>query len=631
MSKTLIFVVWCVFYSFISSAQSQDSLQNILSLKEVVVSASKIPLERKETAKQVLTITADQISKSEGKDLAQLLNEHSGIIVNGAYSNPGKNRDVFIRGASSEYTLILVDGIPISDAAGLGGAFDLRLLPLHQVEKIEILKGSQSTLYGSDAIAGVINIVTKSPGNDAFSLYGSLSTGSLNTTKSSLGVTGKRGIIGYNVGYSRLFTEGLSEAKDNVDTLDFDKDGSLRNAIQANLEITPVNSFKISPFILYTDFDGNFDAGAFSDAPNTFNSEVFNPGARISYSPGRLGITGLYNFIQTDRTFNSTFGESIFEGRIHNYDLFANYELNENFQLIGGIYAQHAKILDDQGIEEDPYFAITSPYISFLATGLQNFNAELSYRLNSHSEFGNHSTYSTALSYDLSSNITAFSSYTTGFKSPNLNQLFGSFGPNPDLKPQISASYEVGTQFNFLDRKLTGQFVYFDRSIEDVITFDFTNGYQNQNEQNDQGLEAELTYQLSNKWSVMAHYNYVDGEVTAPLTAERDTTFFNLIRRPKHSFVITLNAEPSENFFISLQGQYYGVRTDSFFNSNTFQSEAVKLDPYFLVNAYLEYKAVNDQLIFFADLKNITDTDFTESTGFSTIGFNLQTGVRFRL
>ena len=191
MSKKLILGGWCIFFSLITAAQSQDSLQNVISLNEIVVSASKIPLEKKETAKPVQIIDHDQIQRSEGKDLAQLLHEQSGIIINGAFSNPGKNKDVFIRGASGQYTLILIDGIPITDAAGIGGAFDLRLLPLQQVERIEILKGSQSTLYGSDAIAGVINIITRSPKDGAVSVEGALSAGSLNTSQASLSISGK--------------------------------------------------------------------------------------------------------------------------------------------------------------------------------------------------------------------------------------------------------------------------------------------------------------------------------------------------------------------------------------------------------------------------------------------------------
>jgi len=172
MNRKLIFAGWFAMLGHITSAQKQDSLQNVIALEEVVITASKIPITQRESAKPVQIIGKEKILRSEGKDLSQLLNEQTGIIVNGAYSNPVKNKNVFIRGASNQYALILLDGIPITDASGLGGAFDLRMIPLQQIERIEILKGSQSTLYGSDAVAGVINVITKSPGEDDFSLAG---------------------------------------------------------------------------------------------------------------------------------------------------------------------------------------------------------------------------------------------------------------------------------------------------------------------------------------------------------------------------------------------------------------------------------------------------------------------------
>jgi vitamin B12 transporter len=101
-------------------------------------------------------VTHEQIEKSYGKSLSQILTEQTGLLINGANSNPGKDKSVFLRGASNKYTLILLDGIPVNDPAGFGGAVDLRLFPVDQIDHIEILKGSQSTLYGSDAIAGVL-------------------------------------------------------------------------------------------------------------------------------------------------------------------------------------------------------------------------------------------------------------------------------------------------------------------------------------------------------------------------------------------------------------------------------------------------------------------------------------------
>ena len=135
----MVLAGWFVIFGQVAFAQQesilpQDSLlQGSLqekTLGEVMITASKTPLSQRETAKPVQVISRETIEKSAGKDLSQVLNEQAGILVNGAYSNPGQTKGLFVRGAGSEYTLILVDGIPLTDASGVGGAFDLRLLPL---------------------------------------------------------------------------------------------------------------------------------------------------------------------------------------------------------------------------------------------------------------------------------------------------------------------------------------------------------------------------------------------------------------------------------------------------------------------------------------------------------------------
>lgn len=139
------------------NAQVADTLD----LGEVVITASKTPTSERETTKPVTTITQAEIRKTPGLTVSELLNRQTGIMINGAASSPGKDKSVYLRGAATQYTLILIDGFPVTDPSSEGGAFDLRLLSLENVERIEIVKGSMSTLYGSDAIAGVINIITK--------------------------------------------------------------------------------------------------------------------------------------------------------------------------------------------------------------------------------------------------------------------------------------------------------------------------------------------------------------------------------------------------------------------------------------------------------------------------------------
>ena len=152
--KKKIFIAAAVLIS--SYAQAQDSTK---LLDEVVITATKFPLKTSATGKVLNVITQEELQKAGGRDITQLITEKTGVYINGFNSNIGKDKSVYVRGANPAFTLITIDGIPVYDASGIGGNFDLRNMAIDNVERIEILKGSQSTLYGSDAIAGVMNIV----------------------------------------------------------------------------------------------------------------------------------------------------------------------------------------------------------------------------------------------------------------------------------------------------------------------------------------------------------------------------------------------------------------------------------------------------------------------------------------
>lgn len=630
MSKSALLLAVFGLCTIRAITQSDAVVADTVTTDAVVVTAAKSPTPLRQTAKPLQIIPRSVIERNVGKDLPQLLQEQAGFIVNGAYSNPSKDKSLFLRGATNDLTLLLIDGQPIVDPSGPGGAIDLRLLPLAQIERIEILKGSQSTLYGSDAIAGVVNLITRKSGERPFGVYGNAAYGSLNTLNATAGVNGQASIFDYNVNVTRNSTDGISEARPEDDRADFDDDGFEQLGIQANLGVAVTEQLRIQPFFRYTDFDGDYDGGAFTDADNRFEGEVLNTGAMVQLNTPGVRANLNYSYTNTDRIFDDVFGLSTFEGRFHQVDAYANVPLGKQLEALVGANFQSFQLIGDSGTEVDPTESIVSPYLTLLYSPNNRLHAEVGYRYNNHSSFGSNSNVSVAAGYWLIDDFKVFGNFTTGFKAPTLSQLFGPFGANPDLDPQTSQSVELGLQYGTATGDLFGRATYFNRQLEDVIAFNFATGFFNQDEQNDQGLEIELNWQVLEALQLRAQYTYVTGEVTTPSGTGQDTTFNNLLRRPEHSFQVFAGFQPTEALFVSANAQYIGERTDLFFDPVTFAPSEVTLDAYVLLNLYAEYQLLSDRLTIFADVKNVLDADFSEVVGFNNLGFNILGGVRFR-
>lgn len=634
MSKILKYILLsalvCLFSTTIYAQNSQvtDSLQ----LETIVVTSSKTPTSSRETSRPVIVITEAQIKQNSGKDISEILNAQSGININGAWSNPGKDKGVYLQGASTAYTLILLDGQPVIDPSGAGGAFDIRLFPLDHVERIEVVKGSMSTLYGSDAIAGVINIITKKATDNKVQLNGLTSYGSHNSFLGSLGLNGRLNQLGYSVNYSREQTDGISEATDLDNTGTFDKDGFTRDALSAKVDVALSDKFTVSPTFYYSDYTGDFDADAFTDGDNVYEAQSINPGVNFNLKTDNLSLQGAYNYNKVDRSFKDAFGVSNFKGNTHNADVFATFIVNDYSKVLGGFNYQNIEMLDDVS---DPSEKLISPYINLVFGHKNAFGADLGLRLNQHSKAGSNLNYSISPYYNISEHLRVLANISTGFKAPTLNEMYGPFGGNADLKPQKSRYIDVGLELFALDSRLNTKLIYFTRRVEDVIVYAMgtTPGYMNQDEQNDEGVELTAGYIVNSMIKLNGYYNYLTGEVTTKddMTGE-DIKKFNLIRRPKHKIGLNVDVNPIQNLVFNIGASFVGERTDLFFDpANFYMEEEVKLDPYTMLNAYVEYKFPVAGLILFGDVKNILNQDYIEVYGYNTLGTNVKFGLRFSL
>ena len=612
--KQSLFIV-CLLWAVSVSAQQTDSLQ----FEEIVVTASKIKTTARETTKPVIVIDEAEIQRSAAKDLSQLLNQQSGIMINGAFSNPGKDKAVYLRGAGTQYTVILIDGYPVSDPSSEGGAFDPRLISLNTIERIEVVKGSMSTLYGSDAIAGVINIITKKPTDPTAEVFGSASYGSYLNRDYSLGVRGRALNTGYSVSVSRQDVGGLSEAEEPAGSSGYNSDGFVRNGISANFEIPVVWGFKLEPLLSYSTYKGDYDNGAFADGDNTYEAVLLNVGSKFSYSSEKLGVQGAVTYTDTDRSFADDFGVFNPTAQLLNSDVYSTYKFSENIRVLAGLNHQK-KEYQLTSSDTDAGSTILSPYTSVFLNTDFGLHSEFGIRLNNHSEYGSNLTYNIAPVFNFSSGFKVMASLSSGFKSPTLNELFGPFGSNPDLKPQESTSADLGLWWFLKELNTSVELQYFNRRIDDLIQY-VGAGYTNVNKQLDQGVEAMVSFYHSNG-KVSGYYNYLDGKIE-----ENGVESENLIRRPNHSLGLISSYSVLESLEFAVDAQYVGEREDVFFNTSTFTNDPVTLDSYLLLNFSASYSLSGVK--FFGELRNLLDSDYTEVYGYSTPGINGTLGVSF--
>lgn len=646
--KRHFFVLAAVFFSTQLSAQQDTTLLN-----EVVVTANKFPNKTSLTGKVITVINRQELERSGGKDLSQLLTEQAGLYINGANSNTGKDKSVYLRGGYVSHTLITIDGIPVYDASGIGGNFDLRNLSISNIERIEILKGSQSTLYGSDAIDGVINIITKKNSTRPLQGESSISYGSNQTFRGNIGLNGQLKKLDYQASYSLHTTKGINEAADEIHPVT-DKDKFQQQAVQFRLGIHTTDKITIQPFFRWSSIHGDLDQGAFTDELDyTYKQKSWQAGLRNEISWGKSKVTVLYNYNNINRSYTDdstksrngfdTYSHGAYKGAEHFADAYFTVPVSSSIKLTVG--SDYRSSQSDQDYLSIGFFgpfstkyskdSLHQSQVGVYAAANWNhksgFNLEAGGRVNIHSTYGSHAVFNVNPSYLLHKQVKLFANLSSAYRTPSLYQLFSEYG-NRDLKPEAAITSEAGVQLYDRHNKFSGRAVYFNRYIKDIIFFyynasTFTSQYINQDKQKDHGVELELNYKAS-KTTVRAFYTYVTGNITTR-SNNKDTTYNNLLRRPASSIGLNIGYQIRKNVYFSTNLAYTGSRKDAYFDNNSFNTVYTTLKSYILWDMYGEYGFMKNKWKIFVDLRNITNTKYTEISGFNTLRFNGYGGIHY--
>ncbi len=640
--KKKIFIAAAVLFSSQLYAQ-HDSTKN---LDEVVVTATKFPIKQSLTGKVVTVIDLQQLQRNSGKSLTELLNTQTGIIVNGSSNVLGTNQDVYVRGAAAGKTLILVDGIPVYDASGISGAFDLNLISADQVERVEILKGSQSTLYGSDAIAAVINIISKKGGTKKVNATANLAGGTYNTFKGSVGINGTVKNTNYNIQYSKLNSKGFSAAQYKTGIDNFDRDGIDENVFSANISQKINEKFLILANTRLSNYKTDADAGQFKDdADYTIKNKNSLVGFGAGYSIGKTILHFNYNYNTTNRFYLddsaskgsfSYYSKGDYTGKSHFAELYSNIAVTKHIDVLAGadyrnqlsaqsytsvsIYGPYTSpTLSDDSVKVNQFGA----YASVVIKDISGFNVELGGRYNNFNKYGNVFTFSFNPSYVIKNSIKIFGNISSGFKAPSLYQVYSEYHPLVgELKPEKSLSFEGGIQYYKNNVNLRA--VYFSRNITNNIVFVNSNTppygyYANADEQKDKGLELEASVDFG-KVTLNANYVNLDGKIETK-TGTKDTAFFNLYRRPRQTINLNVGIEICKNWNMNIGVQSIGKRSEFMYGTSP-----IEMPAYYVWNLYSTY-SITKNIKTFVDLKNITDEKYSEVYGYNSPRFNFMAGV----
>ncbi|OGR87759.1 MAG: hypothetical protein A3A86_02725 [Elusimicrobia bacterium RIFCSPLOWO2_01_FULL_60_11] len=619
------------------AAKTEADASQVMTAEPLVVSVTRMDVPFDEVAGSVQVITREELEARQVKNAGDALRGLAGLDVNRS-GGAGKVTDIYSRGTNSNHTLILIDGVEMNDPMTVGRSYDFAQLTADNIERIEYLEGPQSTLYGSDAMGGVVNIVTRK-GTAEKHLSAGLEGGSFGTFIQSLQMSGAQKWVNLALGVSHTKTNGISAASGRGND---EKDGNENTNISAHLGIDPSKTFSTEFMVRNIDSKTDLDNGAGPDMDDPNHSArsdqtFFRSQAKLRLFDGLWNHKAGFSYSEHDNVTTNEAdpahlldsSRSQFRGKVYTYDWESVVRIAEIDHLQVGVEHQEEK--GDSESVSDGAFGPFSSVFSEERTGVTSYFAQnqirlfdattlsLGGRLDDHRSFGNRKTFRAAASHEVKASGTKVkSSYGTGFKAPSLFQLYSSFG-NRDLGAEKSEGWDAGLEQTLFDGRSSIGGLYFANHLDNMIDFDnVTFKYKNTAEAETEGAEFFISARPADKLFTRFKYTYME--------TKDATTREPLIRRARSKFGADVNMSVTPELNTHVNVNYVGPRDDLDFSA--FPPARTELKGYTVTNLGVSYRPLK-YLELTGRAENVFNTQYEEILGFGSPGVSGFVGAKF--
>lgn len=609
-------------------------------IEEILVSASLVPIEANRSANAITVIDSEQLKNRAALSVSDLLRDVPGLAVSRS-GVQGSATQIRARGAEANHLLVLIDGVEANDPSQ-SDELNWGILAADDIERIEVIRGPQSSMRGSDAIAGVVNIITRSA-SEPFSANLFREAGSFSTQRSGFNIGSKQGNFDIRLGVSDMQTDGenisrTGDEKDGYENTSINFKAGLQVSAAFRLSVAARHSEGMNEFDADSDFDGFVED---QDRVSEFRNSTMRLQADYLSADGRWqhklviaessndneafadGVLG--NVTASTKDQYQYTGSMFWNNGAQRVSLLAEHE-EEDYQQRGPL---NWGMDPNQDRERDT----DSLAIEYRGDLSDNLTFAASARSDDNSEFESASTYRVEAIYLVNNGLRLRTAYGTAVKNPTFSERFGfytNFIGNPNLEPEESVSWELGIDKQMGELALSA--TLFDAELENEIdgfvydpaTFAYTSGNKEGLSQR-RGVELTASVAMSDSLAINAAYTYTD-------STEADTAgnYTDEVRRARHMGSLNLAWQAMDNLQINTNAQYNGSQTDVYFPPWPTPAQTVTLDDYTLVNINANYSA-SDRLDIYLRLDNLLDDDYEEVFGYQTLGFAASLGLRLSL